>query len=427
MTDRTSKTELCVDSLEQGLGFLGVVGLEDKLQDHVDTSIECLQSAGLKIWMITGDKMETAQCISISTSIFKPKKHQWFTMVNITGPFELRREVKKLKDSKNSPVVLIIDGATLTLALEHCQKEFIDASKDCEAAVCCRVSPTQKSRIVEAVQRHTEYRVCAIGDGGNDVGMIQTAHLGIGIEGKEGVQASLAADFSITQFQYLTPLLLWHGRLSYLSTSKLSNFVFHRGFIIAVIQSIFFLLFYYVAIPIYNGYLVLGYATIFTSMPVFTLVLDRDTDFHTVHENANLYQKLQLGRALNFLRFLGWIWKSVYQGGAIILLAVVLFPENNFVNIVAITFSALILTELLNIATVIQMWSRWIVLAEILTFAIYATCISLLKNYFDLEFIVSGHFLWNVLLITICAWLPLHVGYKVKNRLFPDEGKKLGR
>jgi phospholipid-translocating ATPase len=79
----------------------------------------------------------------------------------------------------------------------------------------CRCSPTQKAIIVKKIGIYTRKRTAAVGDGGNDVGMILEANVGIGIVGKEGKQASLASDFSITQFSHLRRLILWHGRLSY--------------------------------------------------------------------------------------------------------------------------------------------------------------------------------------------------------------------
>lgn len=105
------------------------------------------------------------------------------------------------------------------------------------------------------IKKYTSKRVCSIGDGGNDVGMIQAAHVGIGIVGKEGKQASLASDFSINEFRMIEELILWHGRLSYKRTAKLSHFVFHRGLIISIVQALFIALAHYAAIPIYNGFL----------------------------------------------------------------------------------------------------------------------------------------------------------------------------
>lgn len=105
--------------------------------------------------------------------------------------------------------------------------------------MACRCSPTQKADVARLIRAHTKKRVCCIGDGGNDVSMIQAADVGLGIVGKEGKQASLAADFSINQFSYLTKLLVWHGRNSYKRSAKLAQFVIHRGLIISIIQAVF--------------------------------------------------------------------------------------------------------------------------------------------------------------------------------------------
>jgi phospholipid-translocating ATPase len=113
------------------------------------------------------------------------------------------------------------------------------------AVAACRCSPTQKADVARLIREYTKKTVCCIGDGGNDVSMIQAADVGIGIVGKEGKQASLAADFSINQFSYLTKLLLWHGRNSYKRSAKLSQFVIHRGLIIAVIQAVFSSIFFF--------------------------------------------------------------------------------------------------------------------------------------------------------------------------------------
>ena len=142
--------------------------------------------------------------------------------------------------------------------------------------ICCRVSPTQKAVLTQGVKNHTGKVALGIGDGGNDVGMIQVADIGVGIVGKEGKQAALASDYSILKFKHLAKLMLWHGRLAYKNTSLMAQFVIHRGLIIAIIQCVFSLVFYSVAIPIYNGYLMLGYSTVYTMLPVLCLIYDQD-------------------------------------------------------------------------------------------------------------------------------------------------------
>jgi phospholipid-translocating ATPase len=187
--------------------------------------------------MLTGDKVETAICIAISTGI-KHKKQNFFVIRDRPNDSEyVKHELEEFMRAFDS--VLIIDGDCLEVALGQHEKLFFEASMKAPSVVCCRCSPTQKSRIVKNIKKYTDKRTCAIGDGGNDVAMIQEADVGIGIVGKEGLQASLAADFSITKFRHLSFLLLWYGRISYTNTATISKFIIHRGLIISLVQVIF--------------------------------------------------------------------------------------------------------------------------------------------------------------------------------------------
>ncbi|CAG9329329.1 ATP9A_2 [Blepharisma stoltei] len=424
LVNREIMIRAAIDTLEVDMEYLGVTGVEDKLQDKVDKSIAKLKNAGIKVWMLTGDKFETAKCIAISTGL---KKHDqtFYEIVNMCDRNLLKETLDELRLVGNQTTVLVVDGISIHIALEAFEEIFVQVASQLGGVVCCRASPTQKTQVVDALKRYTKNRVCSIGDGGNDVGMIQAAHVGVGIEGKEGKQASLAADYSISEFRHVTALILWHGRMSYLRTSRLANFIFHRGLIIAVIQFMFSMIFYYIAIPIYNGYLMLGYTTIFTSMPVFSIVLDKDIEYKTIKNFPILYQTLQMGRALNSTRFLLILVKSIYQGSVIILCAILLFIDDSFINIVAITFSALILTELLNIATMIETWTRGIIISEIAAFTMYAISILALRNYFDVMFILTPDFFWKVLLITTISWLPLYLGKFIKDKLMPSKAKQI--
>lgn len=184
---------------------------------------------------------------------------------------------------------LVIDGDSLELFLTQLTVEFIELATQLPCVVACRCSPTQKADVARLIRSHTHKRVCCIGDGGNDVSMIQAADVGLGIVGKEGRQASLAADFSITQFSFITkrtslasflsvgrstltasvsriPVLLWHGRNSYKRSAKLAQFVIHRGLIISVMQAVFSAIFFYAPIALFQGWLQVGYATV-SSVP----------------------------------------------------------------------------------------------------------------------------------------------------------------
>lgn len=273
MFKREENIAKVISILEKNMDYLGVAGVEDKLQEDISKSVENLRNAGIKIWVLTGDKAETAKCIAISAGI-KETNQEIFEILNMTNSDEIINKIEELSDIvKSRKMVLLIDGITLTTIFEHLTSKFFIVAKEVSAVICARCAPTQKAKITKVLKAYsTNGQVAAIGDGGNDVGMIQEADVGVGIVGKEGMQAALASDFSIEKFKYLEGLLLWHGRLSYKRSAALSQFVIHRGLIISVLQTVFTCSFYYVAIPIYNGWLMLGYSTIYTTLPVFSLV-----------------------------------------------------------------------------------------------------------------------------------------------------------
>lgn len=333
------------NDLEQNLELLGLTGVEDKLQEDVRSTLELLRNAGLKIWMLTGDKIETATVIAISTKLVArnqyihtvAKRSSSHRSLNCTCSLpvivktsdEVKTELEFLQSKPDC--CLVIDGTSLQvsflspttllftcthfsfpqLCIDSYQAEFIEIATKLSAVVACRCSPTQKADVARLIRQFTKKRVCCIGDGGNDVSMIQAADvgtsevffsaafdlsssflLGVGIVGKEGKQASLAADFSVTQFSFLTKLLVWHGRNSYKRSAKLAQFVIHRGLIISIMQAVFSSIFYFAPIALYQGWLMAGYATIYTMAPVFSLVLDRDISEDLSLIYPELYKEL---------------------------------------------------------------------------------------------------------------------------------------
>ncbi|KAI7854229.1 hypothetical protein BDC45DRAFT_463467 [Circinella umbellata] len=420
--DRNARKQAVIEEvLETELELLGLTGVEDKLQDGVKNTLEILRNAGLRIWMLTGDKIETATCIAVSSKLVSRNQniHQ---ISKLKVPIEVLNELDNLRSKVDC--CLVIDGESLQLCLDHFQDEFIDVATMLPAVVCCRCSPTQKADITRLIREYTQKRVLSIGDGGNDVSMIQAANVGVGIVGKEGRQASLAADFSVTQFSHLTKLMLWHGRNSYKRSAKLSQFVIHRGLIISVMQAVFSALFYFAPITLYQGMLVVGYATVYTMAPVFSLVLDQDVSEEIALLYPELYKELTKGRSLSFRTFFTWLLISVYQGGAIMILSIILFEEE-FIHIVSISFTALILNELLMVALEINTWHRVMVISEIVTVLIYIGSMWLLPTYFDMSFILTGRFVWKVAVITAVSSLPLYVAKIIKRRYAPPSYTKL--
>ena len=438
MEDRQQKIADVVSKLENNMDFLCVTGVEDLLQDDVATTIDNLRNAGMKVWMLTGDKVETATCISISAGL-KAKTHKIYTIKNDEIKSEAKNEEKppenvllsKFEEYKRKinidPHLFIIDGDTLDLALKNCEKDFFETAMLAPSVVCCRCSPTQKRIIVKTIKKYTDARTAAVGDGGNDVAMIQEADVGIGIVGKEGLQASLAADYSIMEFRSLNMLLLWFGRIAYKNTSMMSNFIIHRGLIIAFNQFIFSCIFYFNPVPLYSGFLSFGYSTIFTSLPCICVLLDQDVNKNNVLTFPTLYKILLKGRELNLKSFLFWLFKSIFQSFIIMFGSILLFEDTIFLKIVTVTFTALIYLEILNIYLEINKyhWFMWVSFGS--TLLVYLLTIGLLNNYLDIYFIFEWGTFFKIPLISIVSWAPFFIGSFVKKKFFPETIEKLNQ
>uniref|UniRef100_A0A665UTK4 Phospholipid-transporting ATPase n=1 Tax=Echeneis naucrates TaxID=173247 RepID=A0A665UTK4_ECHNA len=419
--DRALKVAAVLESLEREMELLCLTGVEDQLQTDVRPTLELLRNAGIKIWMLTGDKLETATCIAKSSHLVS-RNQDIHVFKSVSNRGEAHLELNAFR--RKHDCALVISGDSLEVCLRYYEHEFVELACQCPAVVCCRCSPTQKAQIVTLLQQHTANRTCAIGDGGNDVSMIQAAHCGIGIEGKEGKQASLAADFSITQFKHIGRLLMVHGRNSYKRSAALGQFVMHRGMIISTMQAVFSSIFFFASVPLYQGFLMVGYATIYTMFPVFSLVLDQDVKPDMALLYPELYKDLTKGRSLSFKTFLIWVLISIYQGGILMYGALLLF-ESEFVHVVAISFTALILTELLMVALTIRTWHWLMVVAEFFSLGCYLASLAFLNEYFDLSFITTWPFLWKVSAITLVSCLPLYIIKYLKRKFSPPSYSKL--
>uniref|UniRef100_A0A8C3A013 Phospholipid-transporting ATPase n=1 Tax=Cyclopterus lumpus TaxID=8103 RepID=A0A8C3A013_CYCLU len=234
LQNRSLKLEESYELIEKNLQLLGATAIEDKLQDKVPETIETLMKADIKIWILTGDKQETA--INIGHSCKLLTKNMGMLVINEDTLDRTRETLNHhcgmLGDAlyKENDFALIIDGKTLKYALTFGVRQyFLDLALSCKAVICCRVSPLQKSEVVEMVKKQVKVITLAIGDGANDVGMIQTAHVGVGISGNEGLQAANSSDYSIAQFKYLKNLLLVHGAWNYNRVAKCILYCFYKN------------------------------------------------------------------------------------------------------------------------------------------------------------------------------------------------------
>ncbi|CCD22417.1 aminophospholipid-translocating P4-type ATPase NEO1 NDAI_0A02590 [Naumovozyma dairenensis CBS 421] len=410
--------------LEYDLELLGLTGVEDKLQKDVKSSIELLRNAGIKIWMLTGDKVETARCVSISAKLISRGQYVHI-ITKLSKPEGALNQLEYLKINRNA--CLLIDGESLGTFLKYYRREFFDVVLLLPTVVACRCTPQQKADIALIIREFTGKRVCCIGDGGNDVSMIQSADVGVGIVGKEGKQASLAADFSITQFCHLTELLLWHGRNSYKRSAKLAQFVMHRGLIIAICQAVYSICSKFEPIALYQGWLMVGYATCYTMAPVFSLTLDHDIDESLTKIYPELYKELTEGKSLSYKTFFVWVALSFFQGSIIqgCSQGFTSLLTDDFSKMVAISFTALILNELIMVALEIYTWNKIMVLTEIITLLVYVVSVPFLGEYFDLESMLALKFYGELLFIVLISVFPVWAAKAIHRKLHPPSYAKV--
>jgi phospholipid-transporting ATPase len=233
--------------VETNLKLLGATAVEDRLQDKVPETIDYLFRCGIHIWMLTGDKQETAINIGHSSGIITSTME--ILVLNVTSAAALQPMLENIltqlhhekggdrKSSSKQTFVLVVDGTSLNFALyEEYTSKFLEICKQCHSVICCRVGPLQKSMIVELVRKKLKCICLAIGDGANDVSMIEMANIGVGISGKEGTQASQASDYAFAQFKCLKRLLAVHGRYSYLRMSSLIMYSFYKNMAFILVQ-----------------------------------------------------------------------------------------------------------------------------------------------------------------------------------------------
>lgn len=274
--------------LEKDLTLLGATAIEDKLQDEVPETIDLLLKAGINFWLLTGDKQETAINIGFSCKLLS--RNMPLILIN-EDSFDATREL--VFDTVSTPEsALVIDGKSLHYALrpDLC-RDFMRIALNCKSVICCRVSPAQKAKMVELVKELTGEVTLAIGDGANDVAMIRTANIGIGISGTEGLQAAHSADYTISQFRFLARLLLVHGSWSMSRLRKMILYSFYKNISLYVVEFWFAIVSAWSGQTIFERWTIALYNVIFTAAPPLAIGLfDRTCSAETMMKNPQLYK-----------------------------------------------------------------------------------------------------------------------------------------
>eukprot|EP01094_Clydonella_sp_ATCC50884_P011096 TRINITY_DN2089_c0_g2_i2.p1 TRINITY_DN2089_c0_g2~~TRINITY_DN2089_c0_g2_i2.p1 ORF type:complete len:464 (-),score=123.71 TRINITY_DN2089_c0_g2_i2:333-1724(-) len=310
-----------------------------------------LKMAGIKLWVLTGDKLETAENIAMATRLFTPQMRIITIKSSDAGEVEsqidgylrelpsekerkaeakaerARRRKQRKNEKKGAPAEVEMDdegAGTLGMiitgdALHHAlsdgvRRRFFDLSNQCACVVCCRSSPLQKSQVVDLVHRYRNPISLAIGDGANDISMIQRARIGVGINGEEGMQAVRAADFSIAQFEYLVPLLLVHGRFMYKRIAYVMCFFMYKNAIIATVQLLYSIWSGFSAQTYHDAYFRRGFNLVFTAFPIMLYaIFDQDVTRESALRFPELYHETRRNESFRVWRFCKWLGFGFYD------------------------------------------------------------------------------------------------------------------
>lgn len=449
LENRSEKLDEAAELIEKDLFLLGATAIEDKLQDGVPETIHQLQEAGIKIWVLTGDRQETAINIGMSCKLLSEEMN--LLIVNEETSENTRKniesKIKAIKDFKISQseidtLALVIDGKSLGFALDSFEELLLELACLCKAVICCRVSPLQKALVVKMVKKYRSDLLLAIGDGANDVSMIQAAHVGVGISGMEGMQAARSADFAIGQFKYLKKLLLVHGAWSYQRISQAILYSFYKNIALYMTQ------FWYVFMNAFSGQSIMEswsltfYNVLFTVMPPFVIgVFDQFVSARLLDQYPQLYQLGQKGTFFNVTIF----WECLVNGffhSAIIFVGSVLFYRydnslshgqiaDHWVWGTAI-YTTSIITVLGKAALITNNWTKYTVIAIpgsfvlwIIFFPIYSTVAPLVnvsKEYIGVlsHLYTSGTF-WLMIIVLPILCLLRDFGWKYYKRMYYPE------
>ncbi|XP_019744389.1 phospholipid-transporting ATPase VD isoform X1 [Hippocampus comes] len=315
----TNLTLLAAVLLPSCCHVTGTTGILDRLQEDVPETIESLQRAGIKVWVLTGDKQETAVNIAYACKLIHPSDQ--ILTVNCQSKDDcaalledLKLEVqcseerisqKKtaedhggLSSGRKVSFILVIDGRTLNWTLEDASNCFLELSHSCKAVICCRSTPLQKSQVVRLIRDQLKVMTLAVGDGANDVSMIQVADVGIGIYGQEGMQAVMSSDFAISRFKHLCRLLLVHGHWCFSRLANMMLYFIYKN--VMYVNLLFWYQFFcgFSGSVMTNSWVLILFNLFFTSVPPLIYgILDKDIPAEQLMRVSELYQAVHASEA----------------------------------------------------------------------------------------------------------------------------------
>ncbi|KAE8445058.1 hypothetical protein EG329_013772 [Mollisiaceae sp. DMI_Dod_QoI] len=337
LTHRQAMIEAAAELIEQELTLGGATAIEDKLQKGVPGTIEKLQKANIKIWMLTGDKRETAINIAHSARICKPDSKFIILDDHKSDAIPIDAQISSALSelataAKDSHFVIVIDGQTLTSVENNdpLAATFYELLLNASSVIVCRASPSQKASMVRSIRHLQPNRLTlAIGDGGNDIAMITEAHVGVGISGREGLQAARVADYSIAQFRFLQRLLLVHGHWNYIRTAKFILYTFWKEMLFYSIQLLYQRWNGYTGTSLFENNSLTVWNTLFTSLCVIIPgIFEKDLSAETLLAVPELYNVGQEGKEFNLRSYAWWMGLAASEAVIVYFLVYFLYGRN---------------------------------------------------------------------------------------------------
>ncbi|XP_062856545.1 phospholipid-transporting ATPase 11C [Trichomycterus rosablanca] len=348
LQDREEKLTAVYNQVETGMSLIGATAVEDRLQEEAAETMEALQGAGMKVWVLTGDKMETAKSTCYACRLFR-RGTELMELTVKTLEEEGRKREQRLHDllleyhkravkdavrdnpgttrrwsNESQEFGFIIDGAALSLVMNpsldanssRYRSLLLQICQNCTAVLCCRMAPLQKAQIVKMVKNCKGSPITlSIGDGANDVSMILEAHVGIGIKGKEGRQAVRNSDYAIPKLKHLRKLLLAHGHLYYVRIAHLVQYFFYKNLCFILPQFLYQFFCGYSQQPLYDAAYLTMYNICFTSMPILAYsLLEQHVSIEVLLDNAILYKRIAKNAMLRWQPFLYWTLLGIFHG-----------------------------------------------------------------------------------------------------------------
>jgi len=325
MTDRDDKIEEVASNMEKELTLVGSTAIEDQLQDDVDGTIKFMREAGIRVWVLTGDKIETAINIGFSCKLLTNEMQQYLIdgvneMAVLDQISEHRKNQINTEGMQDSATVVAGDSLFKIMANERIKENFLQLATKSKVLIACRMSPKQKADIVTMIQEHSpEVTTLSIGDGANDVNMINAAHIGVGISGLEGQQATSASDYAIGEFKFLKTLLFYHGREDYRRNCYLVNYTFYKN--IFFVMPHFFMAFYSMAsgVSFYEKWLYQIFNIFFSGIPIMVYCLiDEEHPRKDLLSKPDLYKiGLKNYCFTTKLFWFKWVLYGIFQAGVL--------------------------------------------------------------------------------------------------------------